>query len=325
MPVLTSDYRAPGWCPGPHMQTVVPARLSKTPEVKYRRESLTTPDGDIVVWDWVQPEPKDPKAPVLIHFHGLEGSSDSHYARAFMDACVKAGWRGVVAHFRTCGGVMNRFPRAYFAGDTADNRWVLETVKARFPEAPRYAVGVSLGGNQLSKCLGDLGTDAEGLLTAAASVCAPLDLVAGSERISKGVNFLYADMFLGTLKEKLREKAKQFPGEFDPVKIEACRTMYDFDELYTSRVHGFRNAMDYWQKCSAKSALPGVRVPLLLLNAKNDPFLPAWVLPSPHEVSASVYLDFPEEGGHVGFPEGSIPGKNAYLARRIMRFFREGR
>lgn len=173
--------------------------------------------------------------------------------------------------------------------------------------------------------LGDLGTDAESLLTAAASVCAPLDLVAGSERISKGVNFLYADMFLGTLKEKLREKAKQFPGEFDPVKIEACRTMYDFDELYTSRVHGFRNAMDYWQKCSAKPALPGVRVPLLLLNAKNDPFLPAWVLPSPHEVSASVYLDFPEEGGHVGFPEGSIPGKNAYLARRIMRFFREGR
>ena len=103
--------------------------------MQYRREFLTTPDGDIVVWDWVKLEPADPKTPVMIHFHGLEGSSGSHYARAFMDACVKGGWRGVVAHFRTCGGVMNRFPRAYFAGDTADNRWVGDGEHA-FPTRP---------------------------------------------------------------------------------------------------------------------------------------------------------------------------------------------
>lgn len=324
MPTLSSNYRAPGWCPGSHMQTVVPAKLSWTPAVSYRREILETPDGDVVAWDWALPEPEDRTAPVLVHFHGLEGSSRSHYARALMDACVTKGWRGVVCHFRTCGGLMNRFPRAYFAGDTADNQWVLETVAARYPKAPRYAVGVSLGGNQLAKCLGDLGCGAEPLLTAAASVCAPLDLVAGSERISKGLNCLYANMFLETLKEKLRIKARQFPGEFDASSVENCRTMFDFDEFYTSRVHGFRNAMDYWQKCSAKPALSGVRVPLLLLNARNDPFLPAWVLPGEGDVGSSVFIDYPAEGGHVGFPEGNLPGRNSWLPQRVMRFFQNG-
>lgn len=323
MPILTSDYAAPGWCRGSHMQTVVPAKLSATPSVTYRREVVETPDGDVVAWDWATPEPAAPDAPLVIHFHGLEGSSRSHYARALMDACVQAGWRGVVCHFRTCG-MMNRLPRAYFAGDTADNRWVLETMARRFPNARRYAVGVSLGGNQLAKCLGDIGSDAEGLLVAAASVCAPIDLVAGSERISKGLNVLYAEMFLGTLKEKLLEKAKQYPDLISLNEVRACRTMFDFDEIYTSRIHGFKSAMDYWQKCSARPVLPGVRVPLLLLNARNDPFLPEWVLPGEREISPVVFAEYPAEGGHVGFPEGPMPGRNTWLSSRLMRFFREG-
>lgn len=325
MPISESLYQAPSWCPGGHLQTVIPARVTARPHIAYRREIVETPDGDIVAWDWSTPEPADLNAPVLVHFHGLEGGSDSHYAEALMAKCAELGWRGMVAHFRSCGGLMNRKPRAYFAGDTADNSWVLHTVKARFPNAKLYAVGVSLGGNQLTKCLGDLGSEAIGLVEGAVSICAPIDLVAGSERMSKGVNALYADMFLKTLKRKLEDKARQYPDLFDLKKAQACRTMYDFDDIYTAPVHGFSSAMEYWQKCSAKQYLPGVRVPLLLLNAKNDPFLPAWVLPTAAEMSSSVVGEFPEEGGHVGFPEGpKFAGDLWYLPRRVMTFFGAG-
>lgn len=321
MPIIESTFRAPGWCPGSHLQTVIPARLSPRPHVDYRREIVETPDGDIVAWDWASPEPLDPRAPVLVHFHGLEGASDSHYALALMAECVKRGWRGVVAHFRSCGGLMNLKPRAYHAGDTADNAWAMKTVHARFPEAPLYAVGVSLGGNQLAKCLGEYGRAAGEFVKAAVSVCAPIDLVAGSERISKGVNIFYADMFMSTLKQKLEAKARQFPDLFDRSAVAKVKTMYDFDDLYTAKAAGYGSAMEYWQKCSAKPYLPGVGVPLLLLNAKNDPFLPAWTLPDERGLSPDVYAEYPEEGGHVGFPQGAFPGNILWLPRRIMQFF----
>ena len=179
MPIVVPDYKAPSWCPGGHLQTVIPAKFMPRPAIEYRREKVELPDGDFMLWDWAVPEPADPSAPVLVHFHGLEGSSRSHYAEALMAACTERGWRGVVAHFRSCGGEMNRLPRAYFAGDSDDCEWVLRTVHERFPDAELRAVGVSLGGNQLAKYLGDRGTDA-GFLTAAVSVGAPLDLVAGS-------------------------------------------------------------------------------------------------------------------------------------------------
>lgn len=321
MPISISDYRAPAWCPGSHLQTVIPARLSERPKIAYRREIVQTPDGDIVAWDWATPEPLDPAAPVVVHFHGLEGGSDSHYAQALMHACSERRWRGVVAHFRACGGLMNLKPRAYHAGDTADNSWVMKTVKSRFPLAKLYAVGVSLGGNQLSKCLGEMGASAAEFCDGAVSVCAPIDLVAGSERISKGVNILYADMFLSTLKEKLAVKVKQFPDVFGNIDVSKVKTMYDFDNVYTAPSAGFKSAMQYWQVCSAKGYLPGVRVPLLLLNAKNDPFLPAWSLPGESGISPYVWAEYPDEGGHVGFPAGRFPGELSYLPGRIMRFF----
>ena len=324
MPIAVSDYQAPSWCPGGHLQTVIPARLSPKPVIHYRREIVRTPDNDIVAWDWVDPKAPSSETPVLVHFHGLEGGSDSHYALALMHACFERGWRGVVAHFRTCGGLMNLKPRAYFAGDVSDCSWVMKTVRSRFPKAPLYAVGVSLGANQVAKCLGDFGEAASSFVDAAVAVCAPIDLVAGSERLTKGVNILYANMFLSTLKEKLEEKARQYPDLFDIEKVKRVQNMYDFDDMYTAPVHGFPSAMDYWQKCSAKPVLGGVRVPLLLLNARNDPFLPAWTLPSATEIAPAVTADFPAEGGHVGFPEGNFPGNLDYLPRRIMRFFDAG-
>ncbi|CDD70431.1 alpha/beta hydrolase fold protein [Sutterella sp. CAG:397] len=320
MPILTPDYKAPKWLPGAHLQTVIPARFFPRPEIHYRRELIDMPDGDFMIFDWATPEPSDLTAPLLVHFHGLEGSSESHYAEALMRYAADKGWRGVVAHFRCCGGLPNRLPRAYFAGDTADNSWALKTVAARYPEAPLYAVGVSLGGNQLSKCLGDLGSDAS-FLTAAVSVGAPVDLVAGSEIVSLGANKLYAEMFLSTLKEKVLEKARRFPDLIDENVVKNCSTLYDFDSIYTAPIHGFKSAMDYWTRCSAKPVLTGVKVPLLMLNAKNDPFLPVWALPGEKDVSSDVYLEQPEEGGHIGFPRGNPPGDLFYLPEHIFTFF----
>ncbi len=167
-------------------------------------------------------------------FHGLEGDSHSHYAEALMHECVKCGWRGVVAHFRGCGGLPNRLPRAYFAGDSDDCDWVLRTVHERFITAPIYAVGVSLGGNYIAKYMGERPQEAS-FLTAAVSIGAPVDLVAGSEIMSRGANKLYEEMFLSTLKEKLIDKAKRFPDLIDINKVKSCKTLYDFDSVYTAR------------------------------------------------------------------------------------------
>ena len=320
MPVLTPDYVPPRWAPDAHLQTVIPAKLSAKPRVQYRRELIDMPDGDFMTFDWVEPVAADPLAPTVVHFHGLEGSSESHYALALMAACRDRGWRGVVAHFRGCGGLPNRLPRAYFAGDTADCEWVMRTVRGRYPFAPLLAVGVSLGGNQLAKCLGDRGEDAA-YLKAAVSVGAPVDLVAGSEGMRHGINLMYTKMFLSTLIEKVREKAKQFPGVIDTSGIDDCRDLNAFDDMFTAPMHGFADSLDYWTKCSAKPVLKDVRVPLLLLNSKNDPFLPAEALPTESEVSSSVYLEQPDEGGHIGYPEGRFPGDLSYLPRRIMAFF----
>lgn len=322
MPILQSDYVAPRWVPGAHLQTILPAKCFPRPAVRYRRELVDMPDGDFMIFDWATPEPADSAAPVIVHFHGLEGASDSHYAQALMAVTARRGWRGVVAHFRGCGGVPNRLPRAYFAGDSDDCEWALMVAHLRYPEAPIFTVGVSLGGNLVAKYLGDRGDNA-GFLTAAVSVGAPVDLVAGSEVMKIGVNRLYAGMFLSTLKAKLREKAKRFPDVIDYEAAMACSTLYDFDGIYTAPIHGFKSAMDYWTKCSAKAVLKQVSVPLLLLNAKNDPFLPTWALPKESEVSDCVYLEQPAEGGHIGFPIGNPPGSLSYLPDRIMRFFDE--
>lgn len=169
MPLLQSDYKAPRWLPGAHLQTIVPARFFPRPDVQYRREIVDMPDGDFIVLDWSEPEPMELNAPVLVHFHGLEGDSHSHYAEALMHECVKCGWRGVVAHFRGCGGLPNRLPRAYFAGDSDDCDWILRTVHERFITAPIYAVGVSLGGNYIAKYMGERPQDAS-FLTAAVSI-----------------------------------------------------------------------------------------------------------------------------------------------------------
>ncbi len=320
MPALAvAPYTAPAWLPGGNLQTIYTSLFVSVPKVEYQRERLELPDGDFLDFDWVDGVPG---MPVVVLFHGLEGNSQSFYARDLMHRVKARGWHGVVAHFRGCSGEDNRLPRAYFAGDSADIETMLRHVKSRHPDTPLYAVGVSLGGNALLKWLGEQGGAAASLVDRAAAVSAPLDLAAAGNALDRGFNrAIYTARFLSTLKAKALAKAERFPGLLDAEAIEAASTFREFDTLVTARLHGFRDADDYWVKVSSKPWLKSIAVPTLVINAKNDPFLPAEALPGQADVSAAVALEQPDTGGHVAFPSGPFPGNADWLPARLLHHF----
>ncbi len=312
-------YQAPTWLPGGHLQTIYTSQFLRGPDISYRRERWEWPDGDFVDADWVDAE--QPDAPIVVLFHGLEGSSQSFYARELMATVRDKGWRGVVPHFRGCSGEPNRLPRAYFAGDTAEIEAMLRRVKSAFPDAPIHAVGVSLGGNAMLKWLGDSGEQASNLVNRAVAVSAPMDMNAAGYALDQGFNrVVYTAHFLTTLKQKALDKAAQFPGILDTEAIRQASTFREFDTHVTARLHGFKDAEDYWTRVSSKPVLKNIRVPALLINARNDPFLPARALPGADDISSTVALEQPEEGGHVAFPSGPFPGNMDWLPQRILQF-----
>lgn len=281
----------------------------------YRRERWDTPDGDFVDVDFIDGMPGKP---FLVLFHGLEGSSDSHYARALMAKVRALGWSGAVPHFRGCSGEMNRAPRFYHSGDAGEIDWVVRRLRGTYSKGGRFfAAGVSLGGNALLRWLGESQHEAE-LVDAACAVSAPLDLAAGGQALGSGFNMLYTRIFLQTLKPKCLAKLEQFPGLFDRTAMLGSRDLYEFDNVVTAPLHGYRNTDDYWNRASAKHVLPDITVPTLVLNAKNDPFLPGRHLPS--HASRKVTLEYPEHGGHVGFAIGSVPGRLSWLPDKIVGF-----
>jgi len=300
-----SAYRAPWWLPGGHLQTVV-AALAPAPRISWRRERWETPDGDFIELDWA-----DGTGPLLALFHGLEGGSSSHYARSIAARALARGWRCVVPHFRGCSGELNRRPRAYHSGDTEELDWILRRLR------PDFAAGVSLGGNVLLKWLGERGADAKPLLRRAAAVSAPLDLAAAGHALDRGVNQrLYTRVFLASLKAKVSAKIRLRHVALDESRLSRVRTLREFDDLFTAPLHGFRDADDYWKRASSAPWLEHIRVPTLVLNARNDPFLPRTALESAaRKASSDVVLEFPATGGHAGFP-----GRGQWLARRVLDF-----
>lgn len=316
-----SSYRAPAWLPGGHAQTIWPLLRKRTPP-PYRRERWDTPDGDFIDVDWLGAAAES-GAPLVVLFHGLEGSSTSHYAGALMSALARRGWDGAVPHFRGCSGEPNRLPRAYHSGDSDEIDWILRRMRHRFPQRRIFAAGVSLGGNALLKWAGEREAAARDVVQAIAAACAPLDLTAAGQALQEGFSLAYAKHFLVSLKASSEVKLERFPDVFDGTRMRAARTLYDFDDAVTAPLHGFRDAGDYWRRASSKPWLGGVRLPALVLNALNDPFLPQHALPTAQEVSATVTLEFPESGGHVGFVSGAFPGHLGWLPQRLLGFFEQ--
>lgn len=302
------NYVAPAWLPGGHLQTIWPAlyaRRALGPRPQYQRERWATPDGDFIDVDWMKGPPSDT---LLVMFHGLEGSSASHYAEAFADFARTNSMRYAVPHFRGCSGELNHAPRAYHSGDFEEIGWILARLRQRHKGAI-VAVGVSLGGNALLRWAEEMGEQAARMVDAVASVSSPLDLAASGQAIGRGFNRLvYTRRFLNTMKPKAMEKLAQHPGLFKADALRAARDLYEFDNVFTAPLHGFRNTEDYWSRASAKPHLHLIRIPALVVNARNDPFVPTWSLPRPTDVSRWVTLWQPLHGGHVGFAQGRIPG-----------------
>jgi predicted alpha/beta-fold hydrolase len=318
-----APYRAPSWLVGGHAQTIWPY-LMRGPEVTFRRERVETDDGDFWDFDWLD-APASRDAPVVVLFHGLEGNAQSHYARALFAHLADIGWRGVVPHFRGCSGEINRLPRAYHSGDHAEVAAMLAAIRVRIgPDATLYAVGVSLGASTLLNWLGRAQRDAAKMVTAAAAISAPIDLTAAGIAIGQGANRIYTRAFLHTLKPKALAMAAVFPDLLNSAKIRRARSMRTFDEFVTAPLHGFAGANDYWSRASSKPWLNEIALPTLVLNARNDPFIPPASLPGQGEVSREVVLEQPAQGGHAGFLVGPAPGNLAWLPKRVLHFFTRG-
>ena len=311
-------YRAPWWLPGGHLQTIYAALIGRKKRT-WTRERWDTPDGDFID---VDRPPGRLGGPLVVLFHGLEGSSGSHYALAFAPELERLGWRYAIPHFRGCSGEANRLPRAYHSGDADEVGWVLRRFRAEADPAPLFAVGVSLGGNALLKWLGE-DRQAKRVLAAAAAVSAPVDLMAAGEALGRGFNLLYTRAFLATMKQKSARKLERFPGLFEAAAMRRARTLREFDQVVTAPLHGFRDTDDYWTRASSKPGLIRIEVPTLLVNARNDPFLPEAALPGPEEISPFVRREFPAGGGHAAFVSGPLPGNLNWLPRRLLEFFRD--
>lgn len=311
-------YRAPFWLPGGNLQSIWAGLAAPAPRALaalYRRERWDTPDGDFIDVDFLD-GPRG--APWLVLFHGLEGSSRSHYALAFAEAARARGWSFAVPHFRGCSGELNRGPRAYHSGDHEEIGWILRRLRAG-AGAPLRAAGVSLGGNALLRWAEEAGQDAAATALSVAAISSPVDLAAAGHAIARVFNRIaYTRMFLASMKPKALAKWQQHPGLFDRERLRAARTLYEFDEVFTAPLHGFRGTEDYWSRASAKPHLHRIRVPALVLNARNDPFVPAASLPRAGEVGPCVTLWQPAHGGHAGFPAGRFPGHLKTLPERVM-------
>lgn len=357
----TSPCDAPWWLPGSNVQTIYGAFFARTHRLRFIRQRVDTPDGDFLDFDWsapgmvANPMGKDARSlpndyepisgsgaasrwlseqdqqlllqtpedtPGLVLLHGLEGSSASRYAQSITQHFRARGWIVVIAHFRGCSGAPNRLARAYYSGDAEEVRFILSTVRAQAPGVRWHAVGVSLGGNALLKSLGEA-PEQQSWLAAAAGISVPLDLVACGKHLSQNKfnRWVYTRHFLNTLKPKVMDKARLFPGAIDVVRVSHARDLQEFDDAYTAPMHGFRDALDYWAQSSSKPWLRHIQTPTLVLNARNDPFIPEPSLPGPDQASAAVVLHQPAQGGHAGFVTGGFPGHLNWLPHRLARFF----
>ncbi|WP_420636107.1 hydrolase [Candidatus Palauibacter sp.] len=301
----------------PHLQTVVGRIVRRRPEPRYDRVRLDTDDGDFIDLDlWRGPE--DPAGTCLL-LHGLEGSARSGYMVTTSKALAAAGIQAVALNFRSCSGEPNRLPRAYHSGQTDDIERALAWVGERYPGVPRAAAGFSLGGNALLNLLGRDRSDRG--LRAAAVISVPYDLAASAAALDRGPSRLYGRRFLRSLRAKAREKAARFPDAVAPGAASA-RTLREFDDLLTAPLHGFRDAADYYERCSSGQFVGSVTIPALLLHSRDDPLAPAASIPVDMiRRQPNLSLQLTERGGHLGFlGRGSGTGPRGWLEQTIAEY-----
>ncbi|MEM7610864.1 MAG: hydrolase [Pseudomonadota bacterium] len=314
---VTSGFRPARGLSNRHLQTLLPAfGLVATPRPPTRREVLSLPDGDTLALDWLD-KPADADAPVLVVLHGLEGSSDSSYARGLLHAAGQNGWHALVMHFRDCGDHRNRLQRRYHAGETGDIEYCFDILRERFATNRLFAAGFSLGGNALLKYLGERGVLAH--TNAAVAVSVPFELQKASDAISTGFSKVYQWHLMRNMKRALRRKFAPHNAPFDYSAAMRTVTFEQFDDMVTAPLHGFSGKDHYYQSCSCRQFLADIGVPTLIVHAVDDPFMSEDMIPTDAEMSDHVTLELSTHGGHVGFIEGDSPRRLGFwLPRRII-------
>ena len=319
MPLVAHrHYQSPFYLFNGHLQTIVPSLWRTVPDVDYQRERLELPDGDFLDLDWSRLPEHRPTDGFAIVSHGLEGDASRPYMRGMVRALNRTGLDALAWNYRSCGGEMNRLLRSYHLGDTADLDLVLRHALATGRYRRAYLLGFSAGGNVTLKYLGEDAAHVPTEVQRAAVFSVPTDLQASSEHIGRPQNQVYMRRFLKSLRQKIRDKAALLPGQVDLEGLEALRNFPQFDDKYTAPMHGFDSAEAYYRHASSGRYLSGIQIPTLVVNAQNDPFLPASCYP--REVAANspfVFLETPSEGGHVGFAESS---GEYYSERRAVEF-----
>ncbi len=317
MPVVASGFHPPPWLRNPHLQTVWAAVARRGHPERYERERLELPDGDFLDLDWSRAG----HARLAILSHGLEGSSAAGYVRGMAAALNAADWDALAWTYRGCGPESNRLLRFYHSGETGDLGRVVARAAAGYAQVA--LIGFSLGGNLTLKYLGEVSPHPA--IVAGVAVSAPVDLAASARQLDhRRSNRIYLRRFLKTLVAKVEAKALRFPGKLDLNGIRRVRSFAEFDDRYTAPLHGFRDAADYWARASAGPFLPAIHVPALLLNARDDPFLPRECFPVVEaEGSARFFLEAPAYGGHVGFVETLRSHGPNWLERRTLSFLAE--
>jgi len=324
-PPNPTGYRAAWWL-GPHSATVWGRLVRREPETPVRLEQWTTPDGDFVELARLAPAGDPATTPRLLLLHGLEGGLHSHYARGLFREAATRGWGMDLLLFRTCGPTPNRLPRSYHSGETDDPWFVLQQLAAESP-APLGVIGVSLGGNVLCKLLGERGDTVPDIVRGAVAVSVPFDLARASRWIGRGFGAVYEKAFLRSLIPKAQRKIARHT-ELAPLgTVAEARTLWAFDDHFTAPLHGFADAADYYARASSKAFVADARIPLLLLSAVDDPFLPPDVLDDVAGLvrgNAHIQLEFPAKGGHVGFVSGRSPLRPRYYGEwRAAEFLAE--
>lgn len=318
--ITQSEFRPIYGFSNPHVQTLLPFILKKPDNEKYGHQTLELNDGDFVDLSWLG-EPEHAQ-PIVVLFHGLEGSIKSHYVKTIMQAVQQRGWVALLMHFRGCSDRPNRLARSYHSGETQDARFLFNWLQEKYPASALAAVGVSLGGNMLLKLQAEYGDKSP--LSAAISICAPVQLELCANRINKGVSRIYQYYLVKRLNRKLKEKAERFDFEkligLEKGEMSQLKTFWQFDEKVTAPLHGFKNAHDYYKRCSARQYLKDIKKPTLMIHSLDDPFMEPETIPGKSELSESIELEVSLHGGHIGFISGSLSEPVFWLQQRISEY-----
>ncbi len=314
MPIIESTYKPSFFFKKGFISTVFSGLVRKV-ELEQERERITLNDGDFIDLDWSFAKQKNKKLIILLH--GLEGNGQRPYmlgpAKLFTDNSVDA----VCVNFRGCSGEGNLKYRSYHSGATDDLNEIIQYIINNKHYTDIYLHGISLGANIVCKYLGER-DEIPSQIKAAIAVSVPCDLNGSCLELHTLKNRLYAMRFLKHLKNTLQNKIEKFPNKISPEEFGAIKSLKDFDNVYTSKAHGFKDGLDYYEKSSCRQFLHNIKVPTLMINALNDSFLSAECYPVKEaKQNPNLHLEMPNYGGHVGF----VDKKNVYYnEKRALEF-----